>query len=535
MIYEYQWPQVMDGVGKATYPNLASSLPRMLEEWVLRFPNHVAIISGEKQYTYQDLWEHSARAASYLNQMGIHAGDRVVLRLPNAWSFVVWLFGSLRAEALVVPTNYRFSHAEFLSLSTLLAPSATICEKSDEHAARMPGRIVNEYAYMTVESTIFKESEESSDKAAILFLTSGTSGIPKAVPLSSENILTSVETYRRVFNLSAKDSTLIAVPLFHVTGLIGQLLAILAVGGTVVLAKRFAEQTLLNQMQTHRITFFFGVPTIFARLLNYMRMEGSAELPDWRVAASGGAPIPEALCVALKDAFPQLQIFNTYGMTEVSSPATILPETDTIRRLGSVGRPVPFAQLRVVDPNTGLDVPVGEVGELWIRGPMASKGYWRKSDRNECFTSGGWIISGDLARVDEGFVYIVGRLKDLINRGGEKIVPGEVESVLYQHPSVFEISVVGIPDEIWGEDVAAFVVLKPNWSVDAAELQLWVSNHISRHKVPRTWVIGSQIPKNANGKVDKRSVKKLILATIKAEEMYHSGNEGEENEGFGHS
>lgn len=531
MIYEYQWPQAVDGVGKATYPNLPSSLPRMLEERVMSFPNHVAIISGEERYTYQDLWEHSARAASYLQKMGIRAGDRVVLRLPNAWSFVVWLFGSLRAEALVVPTNYHFSPTEFLPLSTLLAPRVTICETSDEHATRLSGRVVDERAYLTVESESCNMAEGRSDHPAIVFLTSGTSGGPKAVPLSHENILTSVETYRRIFDLRATDSTLITVPLFHVTGLIGQLLATLAVGGTVVLAKRFGEETFLNLMKTHRITFFFGVPTIFVRLLNYMRTEGAAILADWRVAASGGAPIPEALCVALTNAFPQLQVFNTYGMTEVSSPATILPETDGLRRLGSVGRPVPFAQLRVVDPNTGMDVPVGEIGELWIRGPMVSKGYWHESDRNGGFASEGWIISGDLARVDEGFVYIIGRLKDLINRGGEKIVPGEVENVLYQHPDVLEVSVVGVPDDIWGETVAALVVPKPNCQVEATKLQTWVSNHISRYKVPRVLVIGSDIPKNPNGKVDKRSVKALILATIKDNEI--SGNRGEETEGFG--
>ncbi len=524
MIYEYQWPHTMDGVGKATYPNLPSSLPRMLELRVMSIPNHVAVITGKEQFTYQELWEHSGRAALYLQQMGVRAGDRVVLRLSNSWSFVVWLFGCMRAGILVVPTNYRFSHTEFLPLSTLLDSTVTICETSDEHLMQLPGRLVDEHAYLTIEYSVPDVPVVSPNNPAILFLTSGTSGVPKAVPLSHENMLTSVETYRRVFSLHSSDSTLIMIPLFHVTGLIGQLLTILAAGGTAVLAKKFGEVSFLDLMRRHRITFFFGVPTIFIRVLNHMRTEGAVNFPDWRVAASGGAPIPAALFVALENAFPRLQVFNTYGMTEVSSPATILPESDALWRPGSVGRPVPYAQLRVVDPDTGIDANPGEVGELWIRGPMVSQGYWHKSERNLCFTNDGWIMSGDLTWVDdEGFVYVVDRLKDVINRGGEKIFPGEIENVLYQHPDILEASVVGVPDEVWGENVAALVVPKLNRTIEPTNIQTWVSNYLSRYKVPKIVVVGSDIPKNQNGKVDKKAVKALVRAAIEGNQVNAAG------------
>lgn len=512
MIFESQWPQVGDGVGDRTYPNLPATLPQMLEARVMSIPNHVVVVSGEESFTYQDLWDDSGRAARYLQNMGLVAGDRVALRLSNAWPFVVWLFGSMRAGALVAPTNYRFSYAEFFPMSTLLEPAITIGESSDLQIRGLPGRLVDERAYLSVECSPTDMPAVSPDSPAALFLTSGTSGLPKAVPLSHENLLTSVETYRRVFRLRSSDSTLITVPLFHVTGLIGQLFTIFSAGGTAVLVKRFSEAPFLNLMRRHRVTFFFGVPTIFIRLLNHMRIEGGLRLPEWRVAASGGAPLPESVVVDLKNMFPKLQIFNTYGMTEVSSPATILPPEDTQQRPGSVGKPVPFAQLRVVDPDTTIDVDRGEVGELWIHGPMVSRGYWRESKRNLRLTHDGWIKSGDLARIDDdGFVFIVDRLKDVINRGGEKIFPGEVENVLYQHPDVFEASVVGVPDEIWGETVAALVVPKRHSKLAPIDIQKWVSDALNRYKVPTIVVLGSDMPKNQNGKVDKRAVKTLIL------------------------
>lgn len=527
MIYQYAWPQVSDGVGQATYPHLPSSLPRMLAERVRSAPHQMAVIVGEERFTYQDLWDHSGHAALYLQHAGIGVGDRVMLRLSNTWSFVVWLFGSMRAGALVVPTNYRFSPTELFPLSTLIDPAITVCETSDEDLAKLPGRLVDERAYMQGRSTPLEMPEMSANAVAILFLTSGTSGLPKAVPLSHENMLTSVETYRRIFNLRSTDSTFITVPLFHVTGLIAQLLAILSAGGTAILAKRFREESFLDVMQKHGITVFFGVPTIFVRLLHHTRTTGVPRLPDWRVAASGGAPIPMGLVVALKNTWPQLAVFNTYGMTEVSSPATILPETEAQRRPGSVGYPVPFAQLRVADPQTGRDVKHGGVGELWIRGPMVSQGYWHESERNACFTRDGWLRSGDLARIDdEGFVYIVDRLKDLINRGGEKISPGEVEQVLYQHPDILEVSVVGVPDAVWGENVAALVVPKPQGAINYTELQAWVSHCLSRYKVPRVWVVGSELPKNPNGKVDKKAVKTLILGAMAANPIDGAGEWG---------
>lgn len=522
MICEYQWPQAAGEFGGVTYPNLPSSLPRMLETLAMRAPNHVAVIVSKEQFTYQDLWERSGRAALYLHKLGIGSGDRVVLRLSNAWSFVVWLFGCMRAGCLVVPTNYRFSNAEFLPVSTLLDPTVTICERSDHYLTHWTGRLVDEHAYLTVDSSL-ADIEIAPEAPAVLFLTSGTSGAPKAVPLSHENMLTSVETYRRVFSLGPSDSTLITVPLFHVTGLIGQLLTILAVGGTAVLTKRFVEAPFLDLMKKHRVTFFFGVPTIFIRVLNHMRTEGVVDLPDWRVAASGGAPIPAAMVGDLKNTFPRLQVFNTYGMTEVSSPAAILPWEDALRRPGSVGHPVPFAQLRVVDPGSEIDVNPGEVGELWIRGPMVSKGYWNKSERNLHLTNAGWIMSGDLAWVDdEGFLYIVDRLKDVVNRGGEKVFPGEVENILFQHPNVLEASVVGVPDEVWGENIAALVVPRLNCTVDPTEIREWVSKHLSRYKVPKFVVVGTDIPKNQNGKVDKKLVKTLVIAAIDDNQIYVS-------------
>lgn len=516
MIVEYQWPQAMDSIGETTYANLPRSLSHVLEASYIRRPSQLAITASDGEFTYRDVWERALQVARYLKGLGIRSGDRVVLRLSNTGSFVCWLFGALQLGALVTPTNYRFSAAEFQPLHALLRPAVTICEASDENLSLLPGRIIDERAYLSVPTGPSSKVDIASDTPAIMFLTSGTSGAPKGVPLSHENMLTSVETYRRIFTLDASDVTLITVPLFHVTGLIGQLLTIFSVGGTAVLVKRFDEGLFFDGMQKYRGSFVFGVPTIFLRLLNYLAVHKVPPLPNWRVAASGGAPMPPSLMAAFKEKFPALHVYNTYGMTELSSPATILPAEEAGDRPGSVGHAVPFAQLRVVDGHTGLDVGKGELGELWVRGPMVSRGYWG-TDRRVGFSDGGWMMSRDLARIDDaGFVYIVDRMKDLINRGGEKIFPGEVENVLYQYPDIAEASVVGVPDEIWGESVAALVVPKPRCKLETSDIQHFLARHISRYKVPTVWMIADGIPKNANGKVNKKAVKELIRGEHKA-------------------
>lgn len=508
MDYAYLWPEVPEAAELFTYAGLPASVPGMLAAQVEASRDRTAIIDGDHQYTYGELWRDSGKAAALLRALGVRPGDRVALRLSNSWVFVVWVFGILRAGGIVVPTNHRLTDHEWSSVSGLVSPRFVVSELGGDQG--LGCHVLEADAFRQMSDINGDSIDDGSTRGiGVLFLTSGTTSTPKAVALTHENLLTSAQTYCRLFGLTPSDSTMVMVPLCHVTGFVGQLLALIIAGGSVVLAKRFAEQAFLDAMARHNVSHFFGVPTIYARL-NAVLSE-RAQFPHWRIAACGGAPLPVTLARDLLTKLPSVSIFNTYGMTEVSSPATILPANEIVSRPASVGRPVPFARLRVVSSETGTDVGPGEVGELWIHGPMVTEGYWHDPTETREKLTDGWIKSGDLARIDDdGFVYITGRLKDLVNRGGEKIAPAEVEQVLYEHPDIAEVSVVGIPHRVWGEELAALVVAKPERSPEANQVQTWARQHLASFKVPQCIVIGRDIPKNPNGKVDKNAVRAII-------------------------
>ena len=509
MEYRYLWPEAPEAHNAGIYSGLPDSLPGLLLKRAQKSPDKIALIDGEIRRTYAQLWEESGRAAILLRQQGLEPKDRVVLRLANSWRLVVWVLGIMRAGGIAVPINYRFRDYEWATIAKVVRPRIVVGGQAISQDALVLS--MDPEAFERVSASTIGTVDFSGPGVGLLFMTSGTTGTPKAVALTHENILTSAATYCRIFDLTSSDSTLVAVPLCHVTGFVGQLVALLLAGGLVAVLPRFTEAGFFENMLQHQISHFFGVPAIYARLM--ARLSEAPSLPHWRIAASGGAPLSPSRARELAKAWPQLRFFNTYGMTEVSSPATILPASQFHKHPESVGRPVPFASLRVVSLTTDEDVPTGEIGELWVRGPMVAQEYWQNPGETQARFHQGWIRSGDLARVDSaGLFYIVGRIKDIINRGAEKISPGEVEQVLYAHPGIDEASILGVPHDLWGEEVGALVVLKPGWSLSAEDIRTWVKEHLAPFKVPTSIAISSDMPRNENGKVDKSVVKLIILA-----------------------
>jgi O-succinylbenzoic acid--CoA ligase len=331
------------------------------------------------------------------------------------------------------------------------------------------------------------------DVAAILY-TSGTTGRPKGAMLSNLGIVHSALNFELCMGLSTRTRNVAAVPLSHVTGLIASLAATVRCAGTLIVLPEFKARAFLELAARERMTHTLIVPAMY----NLCLLEpgfAKFDLSSWRLGAYGGAPMPAVTIAALAQKLPDLALMNAYGATETTSPATLMPPAETARRRDSVGLAVPGAEIKVVDD------------ELWIRGPMVVSGYWNDPAATEReFTDGFWH-SGDVGSIDaEGFVRVLDRKKDMINRGGFKVYTAEVESALAEHPAIAESAVVGYACPVLGERVQAFVVVKNN--VDHDALREFCAQRLPDYKVPEKFTLRSEpLPRNANGKVLKRELR----------------------------
>ena len=340
-----------------------------------------------------------------------------------------------------------------------------------------------------------------------IFYTSGTTGFPKGAMTTHEGFLSNIETCRRVIPLPFDGSirTLVSVPLFHVTGCNSQLLPTCAGTGTTVIMPSFDVQTFLRIIHEERINSLISVPAVYWLAINQANFS-QFDTSGVRWLTYGGAPTAPDLIAQIIEAFPNARVGNGYGLTESSSVATFLPHEYAQVRPESVGFAAPVVDLK-------LDGATSEsVGELLIRGPNIVKGYWNKPAATQETFVGGWLHTGDLARIDDqGFVQIVDRMKDMVNRGGENVYCVEVENALAAHPAVFEVAVVGVPDEMMGEKVAALIVLKPDDRAEVSEILAFASERLADFKVPQYVVVRTEaLPRNPGGKILKKHVRESV-------------------------
>jgi long-chain acyl-CoA synthetase len=346
---------------------------------------------------------------------------------------------------------------------------------------------------------------DPSDTAVILY-TSGTTGTPKGAELTHANLAQNAEVCRQLFSLDAGSVVLGSLPLFHSFGQTCTLNAAVLAGGTVTLLQRFDAVKALEIVERDRVTVFMGVPTMYNALLNHPE-RGRFDASSLQVCVSGGASLPVELLHGFEQVFG-CTILEGYGLSE-TSPVASFNRPGAERQPGSIGTPVDGVEMKLIDAG-GSDVPPGEVGEILIRGHNVMKGYWRRPEATAAAISAdGWFASGDLARQDEkGYFFIVDRKKDLIIRGGYNVYPREIEEVLYSHPAVREVAVVGVPHPELGEEVGAAVALKPGVDASADELRDFVKDQIAAYKYPRLVWFVEELPKTATGKILKREVLK---------------------------
>ncbi|PWW22547.1 acyl-CoA synthetase (AMP-forming)/AMP-acid ligase II [Geodermatophilus normandii] len=475
-----------DAAGVKHYTDLPDSVVAMVRASVDRDPGGEAVVEVDgPRLTFRELWDGAARVAGGLRAAGVGRGDRVAIRLGNGADWVLGFLGTLLAGGVAVPVNTRFTDAE----------AQYVVDDSGARVVLAPG------APLPDGDPYAEEGLSRSDLAAI-FYTSGTTGFPKGAMTSHENFLTNTENARRVVGLGREDPSLrnlISVPLFHVTGCNSQLLPALQSGAAAVVMPAFEVGRFLQVIPEERIAVVTSVPAVFWLAVNQPAF-ADVDVTGVRFATYGGAPIAPELVARIKEAFPSAQVGNGFGLSETSSISTFLPHAHAGTHADSVGFPAPVVDLRLegVDPATG-------VGELLIRGANVVQGYWNKPEATAQAFTGGWLHSGDLARIDDdGFTYVVDRAKDMINRGGENVYCVEVENALAAAPGVFEVAVVGVPDPVMGEKVGAVVVPVPGTELDVEAFMGHAREHLADFKVPQFVSVRTAVlPRNPGGKVLK--------------------------------
>ena len=496
----------------------------MLQASAERLPDKIALICDDWRLTYAELETGALSLAFHFQKLGIKKGDRVALLFPNCNEMALAYFACAAIGAISVPLNNRLTGKELTYIvndcgASLMAVGYQFWEISQQIKAELP--LVKNFIYageekksgalyfqdLLNEKTLPDIPSLILDDTATIMYTSGTTGLPKGAMMSHRNIFANARNCGAMLTYKETDITLIVVPLFHVTGLNSQLVAFLFIGGTCVIMKAYKTADMIEAIEKHKITVLFNVPTMYVLMLISEAIK-ERDISSVRMAAYGGAPMDRETILELKNKFG-MDLYNAYGLTESSSLTTVLPACDAVRKAPSVGLPVPGIQLKSID-GENKEVPPGEPGQLLIKGPNIVRSYYNKPEATQKGLVDGWLYSGDVARIDdEGYVFIVDRMKDMIVRGGENIYSIEVESVLNSHPKVLESAVVPEPHHIFGEVVRACLVLRPETEATVEEILEYCRQHLADFKVPARVVFLPELPRNPGGKVVKSQLKAL--------------------------
>jgi acyl-CoA synthetase (AMP-forming)/AMP-acid ligase II len=478
--------------GIARYVGRPASLVAMLRDSVERDTAATAVLEvGGPSISYGELWERSARVAGGLAAAGVGRGDRVAIRLGNGIDWVLAFFGTQLLGAAAVPVNTRFTEDEV----------AYVVEDSGAVYTFPAGAALPEGAAV-------EPADLGPDDLAAIFYTSGTTGFPKGAMTTHGNFLTNSENALRCNPFDRAEgpeiSTLVSVPLFHVTGCNSQLIPLLEVGGRVeILSGPLDFDGFFEAVGAHGINQLVSVPAIYHAVLRHPRFP-ELDVSGVRWISYGGAPIAESLVHEIKQAFPSARVGNGFGLTETSSLTSFLPHEEAAEHADSVGFAMPVVDIALDDPD-----PDTGVGELLVRAPNVVQGYWRKPEATAETFVDGWLHTGDLARIDDdGLLYIVDRKKDMINRGGENVYSIEVENALAGAPGVGEAAVVAVPDEMMGEKVGAVIVAAAGTTPDVESIIAHVRERVADFKVPQYVAFHEgPLPRNPGGKLLKTQLR----------------------------
>lgn len=493
--------------------NIAQSIERAAQF----FPDKAAIIFEDQTISYQELNASVNKLANAFMANGVQKGDRVVLYLPNIPEFIICYFAALKIGAIAVSANSMLKSFELEYLlndsgaKLLCTVDALLVNLKKDQCDTLEHVLVCEGAaddYPTLDSWINNTSDKGRavdmdrDDPAVLLYTSGTTGMPKGAILTHGNVVSNCWSTVHHGGFVPDDRAALFLPLFHVFGQNFIMNATFIACATLVLFRRFVKEQVLDTIQKERVTLFFGVPTIYIELLNTDL--SPYDLSSIRYEFSAAAPMPRTISQQWKELFGR-PIFEGYGLTECSP--SVCYNHDFRHKHGSVGTPVENVELKILD-ETGKEVPSGELGEICIKGPGVMKGYWNRPKETRAAMKNGWLHTGDTGTMDEeGYVFIVDRVKDMINVSGFKVWPAEVEQYICKHPAVKEVAVYGVPHAQKGEAVKASIVPMDDAHVTAEEIIAFCRENMAAYKVPRIVEFIQELPKSAVGKVLKLVLK----------------------------
>lgn len=506
------------------YENTPCSLYDSLVNSKNHFPDKCCIVDDNgATYTYQQFFELVEEFSRVLyTQYYVRAGSRIGLLMYNSIEFCTAFYAINKLRAIIVPLSTKYRKAEIFSLMEKVELSGIIYDKdfSEWFRGTLPSSaifllpVTNGQGHCTlpVGGVVcdLQTDCRSLDDTAILMFTSGTTSQSKGVCLSNYNAIHAITVYQKIFHITEADRTVIPVPIYHVTGLLALLGLFIHCGSCIYLHKFFNARRVLNAVNQYNITFLHGSPTVFSMLMEH---EGEwPNLPSLRILACGSANMPKAKILKLHQWIPHVQFRTVYGLTETSSPATIFPNDAAVSPyIGSSGQPVPGVQFKICNEE-GTLLPYNTPGSVVIKGSVVTTGYYHLQAK--AFQNG-WLDTGDIGYLNkEGYLYIVDRKKDMINRGGEKICSLDVENVLYSIPGIAEATVVGIPDAIYGETPAAMIKLSRGISLTAEEIQLRLKKSLATFQIPTKFIFTDRLPITPNGKIDKNKIRQLLSQNL---------------------
>ena len=512
------------------------NLATLLEDNLRHHPAKTAVVYGSTRLSYAQVNGAANQVANGLKAAGIQKGDKVALSCLNIPYFPIIYYGILKAGATVVPLNVLLKRREiayhlkdsdakayFCFQGTPQLPmgeegwagfnEVDTCENfwliTADPAAPSPIEGASTLGQMmAAQSPSFETVQTDALDTAVILYTSGTTGNPKGAELSHSNMVMNAFSVRDLFSHKADDVELIVLPLFHSFGQTVQMNAGFMSGHTLVLLARFEPGAVFQALQDEEVSIFCGVPTMFWALLNSPdadKFDLEKISSTLRLGVSGGASLPVEVIKGVEDRF-NIPLLEGYGLSE-TSPVASFGRLDKPRKPGSIGVPIWGVEMRAVDSD-GKPVPMGERGEIIMRGHNVMKGYYNKPEETAEAFKGGWFHTGDVATVDEdGYFYIVDRIKDMILRGGFNVYPREIEEVLLTHPAISLAAVIGVPDEEYGEEIKAYVVLKADAQATPDEIIAWSKAQMAAYKYPRFVEIRESLPMTATGKILKKDLR----------------------------